>query len=237
MTRALRSLVLAALLGGACAGGPPGPRPEDEPCRSVLPEEVKTEEERVMYAAGYLLGKTLVPLSPSPSELALVQKGLRDAVKGAPPALPPAVIESYRPRVRETAQARKGVAALRERERGVDILDSAAAEPGAKRLPSGLVVHTLRPGSTPPGPAARVQVRSQRALGNGAAVDVAPREEELALASAPPCLREGLQHVGVGGQARLYCPAALLHGEAGAPPLIPGGAVVVYTLELLRVLP
>lgn len=37
----------------------------------------------------------------------------------------------------------------------------------------------------------------------------------------------------VGGKARLVCPADTAYGDAGAPPMIPGGATIVFEVELL----
>ena len=39
-----------------------------------------------------------------------------------------------------------------------------------------------------------------------------------------------------GGQWELYIPSELGYGERGAGGMIPGGAVLIFTLELLEVL-
>jgi FKBP-type peptidyl-prolyl cis-trans isomerase len=39
----------------------------------------------------------------------------------------------------------------------------------------------------------------------------------------------------VGGKAKLVCPAAIAYGEAGRPPVIPGGAALVFEVELLDI--
>ena len=39
----------------------------------------------------------------------------------------------------------------------------------------------------------------------------------------------------VGGKARLVCPSDIAYGDRGAPPNIPGGATLVFEVELLEI--
>ena len=47
---------------------------------------------------------------------------------------------------------------------------------------------------------------------------------------------EAMQLMKEGGQWELYIPSELGYGERGAGGMIPGGAVLIFTLELLEVL-
>ncbi len=47
---------------------------------------------------------------------------------------------------------------------------------------------------------------------------------------------EGVQKMKAGGKAQLVCPSDIAYGDQGHPPDIPGGATLVFEVELLEVL-
>jgi FKBP-type peptidyl-prolyl cis-trans isomerase FkpA len=50
-----------------------------------------------------------------------------------------------------------------------------------------------------------------------------------------PCWTEGVAMMKVGGKAKLVCPSDIAYGDAGRPPSIPGGAALVFDVELLEI--
>ncbi len=118
-------------------------------------------------------------------------------------------------------------------------LDKAAAEPGAIRAPSGLVYRELRAGTgESPKATDAVTVNYRGTLTNGTEFDSSYKRNEPAqfpLNQVIPCWTEGLQRMRVGGKSRLVCPASLAYGERGAPPDIPGGATLIFEVELLAI--
>jgi len=58
---------------------------------------------------------------------------------------------------------------------------------------------------------------------------------EFPLNQVIPCWTEGVQRMKVGEKARLVCPSEVAYGDRGAPPNIPGGATLIFDVELLSI--
>jgi len=59
---------------------------------------------------------------------------------------------------------------------------------------------------------------------------------EFPLSGVIPCWTEGLQKLAVGGKGKLVCPSSIAYGDGGRPG-IPGGATLVFDVELLAITP
>src|SRR5580704_4766822 len=123
----------------------------------------------------------------------------------------------------------------------VAYLEKAAAEPGATKTASGLVYRDLQAGTgASPKATDTVKVNYRGTLIDGTEFDSSYKRNEPAefpLNRVIPCWTEGVQKMKVGGKARLVCPASIAYGDAGSPPVIPGGATLVFEIELLGVTP
>ena len=89
-----------------------------------------------------------------------------------------------------------------------------------------------------PTAADRVRVQYRGTLIDGTEFDSSYARNEPAdfqLSGVIPCWTEGVQRMKVGGKARLVCPSDLAYGDRGNDE-IPGGAVLVFDIELLDVL-
>jgi FKBP-type peptidyl-prolyl cis-trans isomerase FkpA len=117
-------------------------------------------------------------------------------------------------------------------------LDQAAAEPGAVKTASGLVYRVITAGSgASPKATDTVKVHYRGTLTNGKEFDSSygHAPAEFPLNRVIPCWTEGVQLMKVGGKSRLVCPSNIAYGDAGAPPDIPGGATLVFEIELLGI--
>jgi FKBP-type peptidyl-prolyl cis-trans isomerase FkpA len=118
-------------------------------------------------------------------------------------------------------------------------LDKAAAQPGAIKTDSGLVYRELRPGSGGyPKASDTVTVNYRGTLVDGTEFDSSYKRNQTAqfpLSQVIPCWTEGVQKMKVGGKSELVCPASIAYGDRGSPPAIPGGATLIFEIELLRI--
>jgi FKBP-type peptidyl-prolyl cis-trans isomerase FkpA len=103
---------------------------------------------------------------------------------------------------------------------------------------SGLVYRELKPGTGPhPKPSDSVKVHYRGTLVDGTEFDSSYKRNEPAqfqLNQVVRCWTEGVQMMGVGGKSVLVCPSDLAYGDQGRPG-IPGGATLVFEIELLGI--
>jgi FKBP-type peptidyl-prolyl cis-trans isomerase FkpA len=122
---------------------------------------------------------------------------------------------------------------------GDPVVRAAAKEPGARKLDSGVVFRSLRPGTGAiplPGNAVRVHYIGKLADGkvfnnsyeNGSPILVSLR-------AVVPCWQEGIPLMRVGEKAKLVCPPHMGYGREGRPPKIPSDATLIFEIELLRI--
>jgi FKBP-type peptidyl-prolyl cis-trans isomerase FkpA len=118
-------------------------------------------------------------------------------------------------------------------------LEKAAAMPGAIRTPSGLVYRELKAGTgASPNATDVVTVQYRGTSVDGVEFDSSYKQNEPAkfpLNQVIPCWTEGVQKMKVGGKSQLVCPSNIAYGDRGSPPDIPGGATLIFEIELLGI--
>lgn len=119
--------------------------------------------------------------------------------------------------------------------------DKAAAGKGTVKTSSGLVYTELKAGSGPsPKATDVVKVHYRGTLTDGKEFDSSYKRgqpAEFPLNRVIPCWTEGVQMMKVGGKAKLECPSSIAYGPQGHPPVIPGGATLIFEIELLGINP
>jgi len=198
--------------------------------------EPKTDDEKVFYALGLDIGKNIDVFSMSPAELELVKAGLSDVITKKKPKVE---LDAVRPKIFEMARKRQDLRSATEKTRGKETVAKAAKESGAEQLPSGVVVKMLRPGTgESPAEADSVKVNYEGRLADGTVFDSSYKRNqpaEFSLRGVVKCWTEGLQKMKIGGKAQLTCPSEVAYGDSGRPPQIPGGATLIFDIELLEV--
>ncbi len=198
----------------------------------------QTDDQKTLYAAGAVLGQNIAGWSLKPEEIAIVLQGLEDAASGKKLAVD---LEQVRPQIQAFAQARASVAATAEKKAAEPFLAKAAAEKGAKRTESGLILTPIKAGDGPaPKADDKVKVHYHGTLTDGTVFDSSVQRGEpvsFAVKGVIPCWTEGLQLMKVGEKAKLVCPSEIAYGDRGAPPKIKPGATLVFEVELLGIEP
>jgi FKBP-type peptidyl-prolyl cis-trans isomerase FkpA len=231
MKRAVPVLFLLLPYAVACTKGGSATPPAQQSAAALA-----TEEEKTAYAAGLLLGGNLAPLNLSASELEAAKRGMADAATGKTPQVD---LQTYRPKIQGLLQSRMAGKAQGEKDKGKAYAESAAKEAGASRTPSGLVHKTLAAGKGgSPKSTDTVRVHYRGTLLDGTEFDSSIKRgqpAEFPLTGVIPCWTEGVQKMKVGEKARLVCPSEIAYGDQGSPPTIPGGATLVFEVELLDI--
>ena len=214
---------IAAVLVLAEAAGAAGP-------------ELKTDEQKTLYALGLVIARNLTGFYLTKADLEVVEAGITDGILKTKPK---ADLETWGPKIQELATARASTAAVAEKKASQAFLDKVAAEQGAVKTASGMIITTLKPGTGPsPTTADRVKVHYQGTLVDGTEFDSSvKRGEPLTIGLAGgiiKCWSEGVPLMKVGGKSRFVCPSDLAYGDQGRPPVIKPGATAPSLLHDLQ---
>jgi FKBP-type peptidyl-prolyl cis-trans isomerase FkpA len=214
---------LALLLGGASSVVAAEP-------------ELQNDEQKTLYAIGVAVSRSLGQFSLTDQELEFVMAGLADGVRHKESRVD---LQVYGPKIQALQTARVGATAAAEKQAGQAFLDKAAAEAGATKTPSGMVITTIKAGEgESPKATDTVKVHYTGTLIDGTVFDSSVERKEPAtfqLNKVIPCWTEGVQLMKVGGKSKLVCPATLAYADRGAPPKIKPGATLVFDVELLEI--
>jgi FKBP-type peptidyl-prolyl cis-trans isomerase FkpA len=191
------------------------------------------DQKKIIYTLGLSIYQSLGRFDLSPAEMEIVRQAMADAAAGKP------AVESsaWIPRIGQFGAERAARVAGREKAASKVYLEKAAAEPGAVKLDSGLIYRETKAGSgAAPSASDTVTVNYRGTLVNGTEFDSSYRRNQptkFPLKGVIPCWTEGIQKMKVGGKATLVCPSDLAYGDRGRPPTIPGGAALIFEVELV----
>jgi FKBP-type peptidyl-prolyl cis-trans isomerase FkpA len=201
---------------------------------SAAPLALGTDEEKTIYALGLSVYKSLGQFDLSPHELEIVRRALADAAA----AKPVIDLNEWSPKIGPLAKERSARVTEQKKVASKAYLEKAAAQPGAVRTASGLIYRELKVGSgDSPKATDTVKVQYRGTLVDGTEFDSSYRRNEpaqFALNAVIACWTEGVQRMKTGGKSVLVCPSDLAYGDQGRPS-IPGGATLVFEIELLEI--
>jgi FKBP-type peptidyl-prolyl cis-trans isomerase len=215
---------------------PPGHAPAATPPKPMTPAEV----EKTLYGVGLAVSKSLEVFDLTPAELETVLRGVRDAASGKPKAqLDPKLQQQINDLARTRAPKAAEKAAAKEKEAGAAYLAKVSKEKGARKTPAGAIVIVEKEGTGPtPTATDKVKVNYKGTLTSGRVFDASEQHggpAEFPLGNVIKCWTDAFQTLKVGTKARIVCPSDIAYGPNGAPPLIPGNAVLTFEVELLQI--
>ncbi len=231
MTRIFPLIVLSTLSAAAWAAAPATPA-----AAAATAGGLQTEEDKTAYAIGQIVGSNLKSFTFSKHEMQMVESGFAAGLHGTKPAVD---VDSYRSKAQALQVARVGLLVEKSKQAGKDFRAKAATDKDTETTSTGVVITTLSAGSgAAPTADDQVKVHYEGKLTDGTLFDSSIQRGEpmtFKLSAVVPCWTEALQHMKVGGKSRIICPSDVAYGDRGSPPKIPGGATLVFNVELLDI--
>ncbi|MDH5394894.1 MAG: FKBP-type peptidyl-prolyl cis-trans isomerase [Gammaproteobacteria bacterium] len=199
----------------------------------------ETDEDKTLYTLGYEMGTRLQALNLNKREADALAKGFADSAKNEKSVVD---VEAYKLKIQPLIQTRIQAASGSEKEKGKQfITEYLAKNQKAVKTDSGLVYEIMKEGKgKTPGASDTVEVHYHGTLINGSVFDSSVLRKKTISFPLNRVIKgwtEGLQKVKEGGKIKLIIPSDLAYGEAGSPPKIPGGATLIFEVELFKVNP
>ncbi|MFN7966402.1 MAG: FKBP-type peptidyl-prolyl cis-trans isomerase [Acidobacteriota bacterium] len=229
----MRSRLISLILAAALLAVPSG-------AVRAQAKTPQTDDQKALYALGGFINKrmNLSIFNLTAEDMEWVKAGLADSV--LTDKVTDAFLSETGPKIETLARTRMQAMAAKQKELSVGFLAKAAAEPGAKKLPSGMIFLELKAGTgASPKQSDAVMVNYRGTLMNGKVFDGSDegKPSRINLEEVIPCWVDGLSLLKVGGKAKLTCPSDQAYGDMGSPPDIPAGAALVFEIELVSIEP
>lgn len=197
---------------------------------------LKNLSDSASYALGVNIATSLKMQNMTKINSALLNRAMQDVFNGKPTLIDEnssfTVLNSYASKMQEE-KSRSAI------DSGQAYLAKNKKRPEVKVTPSGLQYEVLAVGNGPkPAAVDTVTVHYRGTLINGYEFDASYKHGQpisFPLNRVIPGWTEGLQLMSAGSKYKLYIPYNLGYGLQGSPPVIPGGAALIFEVELLEV--
>lgn len=198
--------------------------------------KLSTDEDKTLYSMGLMLGQNLARLELTDRELNALAKGLYVAARGEKPELE---WMEYQPKIQEFFQARMKIVTEKQKSAGKAFIEKFEKEEGVKKTESGIAYKVIKEGEgKTPKATDTVEVNYHGTLIDGTVFDSSIERKQSVTFPLDRVIKgwtEGLQLMKEGGKAKFVIPSELAYGEMGAAPKIPGGATLIFEVELIKI--
>jgi FKBP-type peptidyl-prolyl cis-trans isomerase FklB len=197
---------------------------------------LKSSTDSVSYAVGISLGQFMKGQGITNLNYSTLNKAIDQTIKGQPTLMNADQANQVMSRL---AEAKMKNAAEPEKEKGREFLVKNKARKEVVETPSGLQYEILVKGNGPiPKREDTVTAHYKGALLSGKEFDNSYKRGEpltIPVAGVIPGWTEALTMMPVGSKWKLYVPSSIGYGDFGAGQDIPGGATLVFEVELLGI--
>ncbi len=244
----IRYASAAVVLGTLVAcGGTQNAAPAVEPAAKPAPVEPKISldslTDRYSYALGMDLGKAIANINV-PVKLDILMAAIQDEVDPARPVMmsdsaSESALQDLLLSMQKQKEADEKAAAAKALEDQAAFLAKNIQDTTVKTTDKGVQYRVIKEGTgITPKASDKVQVHYIGALLDGTQFDnsVARGEPlEFPVGAVIEGWQDLLQVMKEGEKVKAWIPSALAYGEAGVPPTIPGNALLIFEVELLKV--
>ena len=229
----------------ACGGNAPQPAVEPaEPAAAPAPQvSLDSAVDRYSYALGMDLGKAIANINV-PVKMDVLMIALQDEVDPARKALlsdsaSESALQDLLLRMQKQKEDDEKAAAAKALEDQAAFLAKNVLDSTVKVTPKGVQYRVLKAGTgISPKVTDKVQVHYIGALLDGTQFDNSVKRGEpleFPVGAVIEGWQDLLQVMKEGDKVKAWIPSALAYGEAGVPPTIPGNALLIFEVELLKV--
>jgi FKBP-type peptidyl-prolyl cis-trans isomerase len=209
--------------------------------RPVAPLALKTDKDKLSYAVGMNIGRSIHSQSME-IDPAILLRGLKDEMAGKTVMTD---MEAHNTLMQAQQEAKKKIDETRQasmepnKKAGDAFLAANKTKEGVVTLPSGLQYKILKEGTGPkPTPADSVVCNYRGTLIDGKEFDSSYKRGQPATFPVGQVIKgwtEALQLMSVGSKWQLFVPENLAYGDRGAGPDIGPGATLIFEVELISI--
>lgn len=209
--------------------------------RPVAPLTLKTDKDKLSYAVGMNIGRSIHSQSME-IDPAILLRGLKDEIAGKTVMTD---MEAHNTLMQAQQEAKKKTDETRQasmepnKKAGDAFLAANKTKEGVVTLPSGLQYKILKEGTGPkPTPADSVVCNYRGTLIDGKEFDSSYKRGQPATFPVGQVIKgwtEALQLMPVGSKWQLFVPENLAYGDRGAGPDIGPGATLIFEVELISI--